>query len=455
LTGFLPFLILPFMKQNFSPPILSEEIPGGKYPPLCLTWSVWGVGMTLYLIGFFQRVAPAVMTSELMAAFEISAVGLGSLSASYYYSYVIMQIPTGVLADSWGPRKLLTAGGMIAAVGAIIFSLASEFFWANIGRALIGGSVAVGYVALLKLSSRWLPQKLYALAAGLALFFGVGGAVAAGVPLRLLMDAFGWRSSLFASGLITLGCTLLTWWIVRDDPAAKGYRSFAPQTPSESGPVPLSGMFTGLGTILQYRNTWLLFFSPGGVVGSILTFAGLWGVPYLKAEFNLDPAKGAAVCSLLMICWAIGGPLMGGLSDRIGRRKPLYLAGCLVNSCGWALIIFFPDLSFGLFIFLIVLTGLGGGGTIIGFAFSKESVPAHLAGTIAGVINTGMMIGTPILQPVIGWILDLTWQGNLVQGVRVYDAASYKTGFAVMLVWSILSCFIVSFTKETHCRQMS
>jgi sugar phosphate permease len=95
------------MKQNFSPPIPSEKIPGGKYPPLWLTGSVWGVGMTLYLIGFFQRVAPAVMTSELMAAFEISAVGLGSLSASYYYSYVIMQIPTGVLADSWGPRKLL------------------------------------------------------------------------------------------------------------------------------------------------------------------------------------------------------------------------------------------------------------------------------------------------------------------------------------------------------------
>jgi len=443
------------MNQSSSSPISFEKISGGKYSPLWLTWSVLGVGMMLYLIGFFQRVAPAVMTSELMAAFGISAVGLGTLSASYYYSYVIMQIPTGVLADSWGPRKLLTAGGMIAALGAIIFSLAHEFFWANLGRILIGGSVAVGYVALLKLSSCWLPQKFYALAAGLALFFGVGGAVTAGVPLRLLIDTFGWRSSLFVSGLITFGCTLLTWWIVRDDPAAKGYRSFAPQTPSESGPVSISGMFTGLGTILQYRNTWLLFFSPGGVVGSILTFAGLWGVPYLKAEFNLDPAKGAAVCSLMMVCWAIGGPVMGGLSDRIGKRKPLYLAGCLFNSCGWALIIFLPDLSFGLFIFLTILTGFGGGATIIGFAFSKESVPAHLAGTIGGVINTGMMIGTPILQPVIGWILDLTWKGNLIQGVRVYDAASYKTGFAVMLVWSILSCFIVSFTKETHCRQVS
>ncbi len=409
--------------------------------------------MMLYLIGFFQRVGPAVMTSELMADFGISAVGLGSLSASYYYSYVIMQIPTGVLADSWGPRKLLTAGGMIAALGTILFSLAHDFFWANIGRSLIGGSVAVGYVALLKLSSRWLPQRAYALAAGLALFFGVVGAVTAGVPLRLLINAFGWRPSLLASGLITFGCALLTWWIVRDDPKAKGFTSYVlPEFPSSKAGE-AGRLFSGLGTILKHRNTWLLFLSPGGVVGSILSFAGLWGVPYLQAEFNLDPAGGAAVCSLMMICWAIGGPVLGGLSDRLGRRKPLYLFGCLLNCAGWVLIIFLPELSFGLFIFLIVLTGFGGGATIIGFAFSKESVSPHLAGTIGGVINTGMMIGTPILQPVIGWVLDLTWKGQMFQGVRAYDAASYKTGFSVMIAWSLLSCLIVSCTRETYCRQ--
>lgn len=427
--------------------------PRATPPPVWMAWSIWGFGMTLYLIGFFQRVAPAVMTSELMAAFGISAAGLGSLSASYYYSYVIMQIPTGVLADSWGPRKLLTAGGIVAGLGAILFSLATEYLWANIGRALIGGSAGVGYVALLKLSSRWLPPRLYALAAGLALFFGVLGAVTAGVPLRLLIDAFGWRHTLFVSGLITLGFTLTSWWIVRDDPEVKGFKSYGPQTPSESRSGAVSRPVSGLGTILRYRNTWLLFLSPGGVVGSILTFAGLWGVPYLKAEFDLDPAKAAAVCSLMMICWAIGGPVLGGLSDRIGRRKVLYLFGCLLNCGGWALMIFLPSLSLGFFVFLVVITGFGGGATIIGFAFSKESVPAHLAGTIAGVVNTGMMIGTPILQPVIGWILDLTWKGQLLHGVRVYDAASYKTGFTVMLVWSILSCLFISLTRETHCRQ--
>jgi MFS family permease len=443
------------MKRDFPPPLSAGIDSGGEYPPLWLSWSVWTVGMTLFLIGFFQRVAPAVMTSELMADFGISAGALGALSASYYFSYVILQIPTGFLADSWGPRKLLTAGGMGAAAGTILFSLAPDFLWANIGRTLIGGSVGVGYVALLKLSSRWLPPRFYALAAGLALFFGVLGAVTAGVPLRLLIDTFGWRPSLFASGLVPFAGALFAWGIVRDDPQPMGYRSHAASLPPDFQPGRFSGVFSGLGTIFRYRNTWLLLLAPGGVVGSILTFAGLWGVPYLKAEYHLDPAQGAAVCSFMMICMAVGGPVLGGLSDRLGRRKPLYLLGCLLNSAGWSLIIFLPNLSLSVFLLLVVIVGFGGGAVIIGFAFSRESVPPHLVGTIGGVINTGQMIGTPILQPVIGWILDSTWKGSWVQGARVYEASSFKLGFAVMLAWSLLSCLFVTFTRETRCRPLS
>jgi MFS family permease len=82
-------------------------------PPVRLAWTIWGLGAVLYLTGFYQRVAPAVMTAELMAAFQINAAALGNLSAFYFYSYVAMQVPTGILADAWGPRRLLTAGALI------------------------------------------------------------------------------------------------------------------------------------------------------------------------------------------------------------------------------------------------------------------------------------------------------------------------------------------------------
>ena len=136
--------------------------------PQRVAWFVWGLGALFYLMGFFQRVAPAVMTAELMRDFNISATALGNLSGFYFYSYVAMQIPTGILADTWGPRRLLTTGALVAGIGTLMFALAPKIIWAYIGRFLIGGSVAVAFVGLLKLSSSWFRVSLSRLHSDLA-----------------------------------------------------------------------------------------------------------------------------------------------------------------------------------------------------------------------------------------------------------------------------------------------
>ena len=157
-----------------------------NFPPASLAWSVWGLGALLYLIGFYLRVAPAVITDQLMTEFAITGAALGNLSAFYFYSYVAMQIPTGMIADRWGPRRLLAAGAGVAALGTALFAFAPTIFWANMGRLWIGASVAVAFVSMLKLASHWFAPKQYALASGMALLMGVFGGVVAGVPLLFL-----------------------------------------------------------------------------------------------------------------------------------------------------------------------------------------------------------------------------------------------------------------------------
>ena len=422
-------------------------------PPLSLAWMIWGLGATFYLMGFFQRVAPAVMTVELMQEFNLNATALGNLSAFYFYSYVSMQIPTGILADRWGPRRLLTAGAFVASIGGLLFALAPSIFWAYLGRFLIGGAVAVAFVGCLKLAGEWFPARYFALVSGAALFFGIVGAVFAGTPLRMLVVAFGWRNTMLVSAAFTFVICAGVWIIVRDHPKEKGYAGYtesAPGTPAN----PHRGIFSGIIEVLRYPNTWLLFVIPGGLVGCVLTFGGLWGVPYLTTHHELTATRAAALNSALLVAWAIGGPVFGGLSDRIGRRKPLYFFGCVLAVSGWIVILFIPHLPVFLLAILLVTTGFASGCIIISFAFAKESVPSHLAGTVNGVINMGVISGPTLLQPAVGWMLDRNWTGDLFQGIRIYGLGAYRAAFLLMLGWALISFVLLFFTRETRCRPM-
>ena len=419
-----------------------------------MAWMIWGLGALLYLIGFFQRVAPAVMTTELMRDFRIGATALGNLSAFYFYSYVLMQIPTGVLADNWGARKLLTAGALVASAGSLLFGMATELHWANLGRLLIGGSVAVAWVGMLKLANHWFPPRHFSFVAGVALFCGIVGAVSAGVPLRLFIDQYGWRPMmLFLAGVCFL-LTAATWWIVRDDPQEKGYRRFTIPAKSSEGVV-LTKIWGDIVEVLRYPNVWLLFLIPGGITGCILTFAGLWGVPYLTTHYGMETTEAAAIASTLLVALAVGGPVFGAISDRLCSRKIPYIIGCCATTAGWLLLLFVPGLPFHLLVALVLVTGFTSGSLIISFAYAKESVPPELAGTVSGLINTGVILGPTLLQPAVGWVLDRHWQGELVNGARIYSLAAYRTGFVLMAAWAILSLVLLVFTRETACRQMT
>lgn len=423
-----------------------------RYPPAWLSWSIWSIAALFYLAGFYHRVSPAVMTDELMSAFKIGGAGLGNLSAFYFYFYVAMQIPTGVLVDSWGARKLLIAGSCTAALGAVLFGATDSFALACAGRAIIGGSTAVGWLVLLKLATHWFPAKRFAMLSGLGLFFGNIGALTAQVPLRIAIQHFGWRPVVFVSGAFVLLVGVLAFFFVREDPTDEGYESYAPVAVQRKHIKTLE-LLKGFRHIFAYRNTWLIFLSQGSLVGSILAFTGLWGAPFLRARYGLEPTRAALVCSLMIVCWAVASPIAGALSDRIGRRKPIYVSGCIIAALGWASMFYIPDLPLTLFACISAITSFASGAVVIGFAFAKESVPPSFLGTISGTTNIGNMIGPMILQPAIGWMLDRHWTGGITRGVHVYSVQAYRLGFALMIVWLLTATILLSLTRETHCRQ--
>jgi len=394
----------------------------------------------------------AVMADQLMADFSIGATALGFFSSFYYYSYVAVQIPVGVLADYWGPRKLLTAGTLLSSLGAFLFAFAPTLLIANLGRLIIGASIGVAWISILKLATRWFRPDRFAVMTGLALSLGVFGALSAGVPLSVLLNFFGWRPIIMGAGSLTLLLTVIIWVFVRDDPVAKGYAGYT-ALPTGSDIKSRAAVLSDLIRILRFGNTWILALAPAGLVGPLLTFSGLWAIPYLTTHYHLTPAKSATMTSILLIAWAAGGPVLGALSEKMGRRKPIYFMALCVALIGWLPILFSKNLPLWLIAILLGQIGFASGAIIIGFAFVKESVPPSLAGTATGVCNMGMEMGPMLLQPSIGWVLDYRWNGVLENGIRTYAFSAYQLAFSLMIGVSLLGVLMIPFAKETFCQQ--
>ena len=418
-----------------------------RLPPVWLAWLSWGLLAAIYFVGYFQRVAPAVMVDELMREFQIAATLLGNLSAIFFYTYAIMQIPSGLLSDAIGPRRLGAIAAFIAAAGTLLFAQADSLWLAYTARGLLGASFAVAFVACMKLAGHWFPANRFATVTGVSLLIGNVGGMLAGVPLSEAIASFGWRSAISASAGLTLLLAIAVWLWVRDDPSERGYASHA-------HPEAHNGMSPGraLKLVISEPETWLLFLAGGLIAAPILTFAGLWGVPYLVQVHEMTRSHAASFTATMLLGFAIGGPLLGALSDRIGRRKPPYLIAAMITTALWAAFLFVSGLSETALYLLFVGIGFFSGAMIIGFAFSREVNHPGAAGTVGGVVNMSVLGFAAIQQSGLGWVLDKNWQGTLVEGVRIYDAAAYHAAFIWLGLSALGTVLAVAFTRETYCR---
>ena len=412
---------------------------------------MWGLAAALYLIAFYQRVAPAVITNELASEFALTAAALGNLSAFYFYSYVAVQIPTGLLADRFGPRRVLAAGGVLTALGTLVFALASDVALANAGRLAIGAAAGVAFVSMLKLASHWMPPRQFAFASGFALFVGTLGATLAGAPLRAGVDAFGWRPVMMASAAVTAVVALAIWIVVRDDPSAHGYASYFPEEERERD---LASVAAHLREVLGYRNALVSLAVPGATTGIVLTFAGLWGVPYLVSRHAFTPREAAMTTSAMLIAWAVGGLAFGELSHRMGLRRAPMLAGLAATLALWSVIVFVQGIEGAALVALLLALAFIGGTVVLIFAFAKESVPTHLGGTVSGIANMGMMLGGMVMQPAVGFMLDRHWAGAMAGGARLYDDTAYRWGFSMSFAWGVIALVVLAFARETHCKPL-
>ncbi len=418
-----------------------------------LRWTVFWILIGSYIMVFFHRVAPGVVAADLMQAFHTSGAALGSLAATYFYIYTALQIPSGVLADTLGPRISVTLGGLVAGVGSVLFGLAPDFATASWGRFLVGLGVSVIFVGLMKSNALWFPDRQYGRISGLTLLVGSLGSILAAGPLALLLAEVSWRQVFVGAGVISVLLALLTLIGVRNRPEDAGFPSLREQEGLPPHPPRDQHWLRDLREVLTNRAVWPGFWVNFGLTGCFFAFAGLWAIPLMRDLFGLDRAAASLYATVTLLGFAIGAYKVGWISDRLGRRRPVIVAGTLLFCLAWLGMILLPWGPGWSGLLIFALLGLTAGGNVVVYAAAKEVLPARVAGMSVALVNTGLFLGAAILQPAFGWVLDLSWDGTLRDGVRVYAAADYQHGLWLCFGAALLALLATPLVRETHCRQ--
>ncbi|HSD43770.1 MAG TPA: MFS transporter [Burkholderiales bacterium] len=406
-------------------------------PARCLIG--FGLGIAAYLIGLFHRAAPATIAADLAQSFETSAAALGILAATYYWVYTAMQIPSGILADTLGPRRLLAGGGLIAAAGAALFALAPGFGVAATGRLLValGGSVA--FVACLKLIASWFDARIFATLTGVVVLVGNLSSAAAGGPFAWLLQSFGWREVILALAAASLVVAIASWLLIDDLMRARSVRLEA-------------GWRKGLGGVLSNPATWPIFLANFGAGASFMSFATLWAVPYLVDVHGMTRTVAANHVTVVLGVFAVGGLVIGTLSDRMRRRKPLYAGGAAMLFAAWVPFLAGWPLGGAVIYVLFGMMGLAAAGITLSWACCKEVNAPQYAGIATGVVNMAIFLGPAVMQPVVGWVLDLSRSAGARAATHTPD--EWHRALIVLAGLALFGFAAALFVRETHARNV-
>ncbi|MDD2928460.1 MAG: MFS transporter [Sideroxydans sp.] len=413
-----------------------------------LRWTAFGIVGLAYVLSFFHRFAPAAISSDLQLAFNTTGASLGGLAATYFYVYTVMQIPTGILADTLGPRRVVAIGGVIAGIGSILFGMADTLAMASIGRLLVGLGVSVAFICMLKLNAVWFHDRHFGTATGATILLGNLGSVLAAAPLAWALGFVSWRTVFIAVGLASLVLAALAWWYVRNHPGEAGLPSLRELDGKESHPAHEGHWYDGLLVVIKNRATWPGLWVNMGLAGTLFAFGGLWAVPFLHDVYGMDRAMATDHTTLLLAGFAIGAFFIGTLSDRMGRRKPVMFAGALVYSMCWVVLWTGTQMSGVLSHILFLVMGLSAPSFTLSWACAKEVNPPALSGMATSVVNVGAFLGTAIMQPLVGWAIDRAHAGSELP----LGLADYQAGMGIMLGFSLMGLFAILFVRETYCR---
>ncbi len=421
--------------------------PMASAKPSAYRWVVFCLLAFGYLLVYFHRLCPAVVALDMQTDLQTSGALLGFLAAAYFYPYALMQLPSGLLSDSWGPRKTITVFFALAGAASIFLGMVDSLGLAILARILVGLGVAMLFVPTMKVMTHWFKPEEFARMTGILMAVGGLGAYTASRPLAWLSDILGWRGSFVVIGAVTLAVAVAIWFLVRNTPQDKGLPAVNPSAKGNTGKTETIGLAQGMKMVLSSGSFWILaswfFFS----FCIFFSFGGLWGGPYLMHVYGLSKAEAGNILGMLALAMIVGSPFLSWLSDKVfrSRKKVIVLAAIITLGLTIPLAFFTDAMNRPALYLLCFLLGLFNSAVVVvAFTSAKELFPVEIAGTSVGLANLFPFLGGAVAPPIIGAILEAQEKTGIG-----YSAQAYSKAFLLYFLFALIALGFACFITET------
>jgi len=386
----------------------------------------WLVTAVYYFYQYALRSAPAVMMPQLSEAFGLNATGVASIVGLFYYGYSPFSLVAGAAMDRLGPRKMVPLGAAIVGIGALLFGSGNSQA-AGIGRFLQGAGGVFALVGAAYIATKSFPASRAATLIGATQMFGMaGGSAGQFVVGPMIAGGLHWSTFWIGMGFLGLGISALLFFLL---PA---------QQPAGRRDDWLPGAAAAFGTVFRNPQSILCGMIAGLLFIPTTILDMIWGVRFLQEARGFDYASAVMRSATVPLGWVIGCPLLGFVSDRAGRRKPVIMASALVLLVCLAWILYsradiFPPYVIGL------VAGLASGAAMLPYTVIKEANPPEMSGTATGVVNFLNFTFSALLGPVFGWIMrsvaGASAQMTLEHYQIVFMPLLFGVGLAIVLTF--------------------
>jgi MFS family permease len=393
--------------------------------------SAWLITAVYYFYQYTLRSAPSVMMPQLSAAFGVSAMGMASMAGLFYYGYSPFSLVAGVALDRLGPRRVVPIGAATVGIGALLFASGNSQV-ASVGRLLQGAGGVFALVGAVYIATTNFPASRAATLIGATQMFGMaGGSAGQFVVGPMIAGGVSWAAFWAGMGILGLAISAILFVLL---PATK---------PVHHGDGWLGEAASALGQVFSNPQSILCGVISGLLFIPTTIFDMVWGVRYLQDARGLDYASAVMRSATVPLGWIIGCPLLGFVSDRIGRRREVIVVAGVVLLASVAWILYgspdvFPPYTIAL------VAGVASGAAMLPYTIIKEANPPRVGGTATGVVNFLNFTFSALLGPAFAWMLTAA-SGE--SGPTTLE--HYRAGFQPLLYGIVLAIVLTFFLKET------